>query len=422
MTNHDNRILDIPELSLVVLVGTSGSGKSTFAARHFLPTQVLSSDRCRGMVADDENDQSASGDAFQVLNFIAGKRLAAGRTTVVDATNVQKHARKELIRLAREHDVVPVAIVLDLPESVCIRRNVDRTDRDFGADVIRRHRSSLRKSLNSMTEEGFRRVHVLRSESEVDYSSIRFERLLNDRRDESGPFDVIGDVHGCRAELENLLGELGYEIYRDARDRAVDAVHAEGRRAVLLGDLVDRGPDTPGVLRLVMGMVSSGNALVIAGNHENKFVRALRWRNVRRSHGLAESLAQVSAEDDQFQRDVTEFCDGLAAHYVLDRGRLVVAHAGLPERYHGRESGRVRGFALYGETTGETDEFGRPIRYPWAADYRGKAIVLYGHNPVSVVEWVNRTMCLDTGCVFGGALTALRYPEQEVVSVAGKQG
>ena len=131
--------LSIPDLSLVVLIGASGSGKSTFAARHFLPTQVLSSDYFRGLVADDENDQGASGDAFDVLHYVAGKRLAAGRVTVIDATNVQQHVRARLVALAREHNVLPVAVVLDLPEDVCVSRNAERPDRDFGARVVRRH-------------------------------------------------------------------------------------------------------------------------------------------------------------------------------------------------------------------------------------------------------------------------------------------
>src|SRR5579859_5199454 len=135
-----NRVIDVPEMSLVVLIGASGSGKSTFAAAHFAPTEVISSDFCRGLVADDENDQSASRDAFDVLHFIAGKRLAAGRLTVIDATNVQPESRKPLIALAREHDVLPVAIVLDLPERVCADRNAARPERQFGPRVISRQR------------------------------------------------------------------------------------------------------------------------------------------------------------------------------------------------------------------------------------------------------------------------------------------
>ena len=247
------------------------------------------------------------------------------------------------------------------------------------------------------------------------------EKLLNDLRDQHGPFDVIGDVHGCRSELETLLDRLGYALVRDGQGRPVDATHPEGRRPVFVGDLVDRGPDSPGVLRLVMGMVGNGHALCVPGNHENKLVRALGGRQVQVTHGLEETLAQLARETPEFRSEVAEFCYGLVSHLVLDDGRLVVAHAGLKEAYHGRASGRVRSFALYGDSTGETDEFGLPVRYPWADDYRGRAMVLYGHTPTPELEWVNNTLCLDTGCVFGGRLSALRYPEKETVSVPAEQ-
>ncbi|MHB1874663.1 MAG: polynucleotide kinase-phosphatase [Streptosporangiaceae bacterium] len=408
--------LGIPELSLVVLVGATGSGKSTFARMHFRPTEVLSSDTCRGMVADDENDQAATPAAFEVLNFIAARRLAGGRLTVVDATNVQPDARKQLVALAREHDVLPVAIVLDLPESVCLERNAANPARGYPAQVIRRQHDQLRRGLRSLAREGFRTVHVLRGADEIATARIVRTRLFNDLRHETGPFDVIGDVHGCRAELEALLAGLGYQIRRDDAGRAVGASHP-GRRAIFAGDLVDRGPDSPGVLRLVMGMVGDGDALCVQGNHESKLVRALRGGKVQVSHGLAESLAQLDAEPPEFRAAALAFMDSLISHYVLDGGNLVVAHAGLVERFHGRTSRRVREFCLYGQTTGETDEYGLPVRYPWAADYRGTAMVLYGHTPVPAPEWINNTMCLDTGCVFGGRLTALRYPEREVASV-----
>ena len=409
--------LSIPELSLVVLIGVTGSGKSTFARAHFKPTEVISSDFCRGLVADDENDQSATPDAFEVLRFIAGKRLASGRLTVVDATNVQPEARRELVMLAREHDVLPVAIVLDLPEKLCAERNAGLPDRDFGPHVLRRQRGQLRRGLRGLGREGFRTVHVLHTEEEVAAASITRTRLYSDLRHEVGPFDVIGDVHGCRAELEELLTTLGYTIGRDGAARPVGARHPDGRRAVFTGDLVDRGPDTPGVLRLVMGMVSAGTAFCVAGNHEAKLLKALRGKNVKRSHGLDASMEQLDAETEEFRAGAERFIDGLISHYVLDGGRLVVAHAGLIERYHGRASGRVREFCLYGQTTGETDEYGLPVRYPWAAEYRGRAVVVYGHTPVPAAEWLNNTLCVDTGCVFGGRLTALRYPERTVVSV-----
>ncbi len=414
------REVSVPAMGLVVLVGVSGSGKSTFARTHFKPTEVISSDFCRGLVADDENDQSATSDAFDVLHYIVGTRLRRGLLTVVDATSVQQSARAALVRLAREHDVLVDAIVLDVPEAIAVERNRTRPDRDFGRHVVARQHRDLQRSLKRLTKEGFRRVHVLRGIAEVEAATVVRERSWNDKRDVHGPFDIVGDVHGCASELRTLLTELGWVLEYDG-DRVVGAAHPEGRQAVFVGDLVDRGPDTPGVLRLVRGMVAAGHALCVSGNHEAKLVRAIKGAKVTVSHGLAESLAQLAEQPEDEQAEALRFMDGLISHYVLDDGRLVVAHAGLKEAYHGRASGRVRAFALYGDTTGETDEFGLPVRYPWAQDYRGRATVVYGHTPVAEAQWVNNTICLDTGAVFGGALTALRYPEREIVSVPAEQ-
>lgn len=405
----------IPQLSLVALIGSSGSGKSTFARRHFLPSEVLSSDACRALVSNDENNQTATADAFDVLYFIARKRLAAGLLTVIDATNVRPEDRKRVVALAREFHVLPAAIVFDLPERVCQDRNVARPDRDFGPHVIRNQQQTLRKGLRGLEREGFRNVNVFRSVEDVDSAVIERTRVWNDRRDEHGPFDVIGDIHGCYDELLALLAKLGYAV--GGTREAPQVVAPAGRKALFVGDLVDRGPDSPGVLRLVMHMVASGTALCVPGNHDVKLQRKLAGREVRVSHGLAETLDQLAREPDEFKREVATFVDALVSHYVLDEGKLVVAHAGLKQELQGRTSRAVRDFALYGETTGETDEFGLPVRYDWAREYRGTAMVVYGHTPVPEPEWVNRTLCIDTGCVFGGRLTALRYPEKELVSV-----
>lgn len=407
--------IKIPQLSLVALIGPSGSGKSSFARRHFATTEVLSSDTCRGWVSDDENAQDVSADAFDVLYFIARKRLAAGRLTVVDATNVRVEDRKRLVGLAREFHVFAVAIVFDLPEAICHERNAQRPDRQFGPHVIRGQTQALRKSLRGLQREGFRSFTVLKTTADVDAAQIERTRLWNDKREERGPFDLVGDVHGCYDELVALLRTLGYVV--DGTRERPDVVAPAGRKAVFVGDLVDRGPDSPGVLRLVMHMVGNGTALCVPGNHDVKLQRKLAGRDVRITHGLAETLEQLEHEDTAFLQQVERFVDGLVSHYVLDEGRLVVAHAGLKQEYQGRSSARVREFSLYGETTGETDAFGLPVRYDWAQDYRGSATVVYGHTPVPEPEWINRTLCIDTGCVFGGRLTALRYPERELVSV-----
>lgn len=412
--------LRIPQTALVVLVGASGSGKSTFAAEHFAPTETLSADVFRGLVSNDEENQAATPAAFAALNFVAGKRLEAGLLTVVDATSVTPAARRTLVELARAHDVLPVAIVFDLERGLCLERNAARDTRQVPAEVVRRQSHQLRRSLRGLRREGFRTVHLLTSPAEVAEARIVRHPLLTDRSSDHGPFDVIGDVHGCFEELNELLADLGYAVAHDAQGRACDAVHPEGRRVIFLGDLVDRGPDSVGVLRLVMGMVAHGNALAVPGNHEEKLKKALSGRKVTLGHGLAETMLQLGEETEEFRQQVVEFIRGLVSHLVLDAGRLVVAHAGLKESYHGRASGRVRAFALYGQTTGESDEFGLPVRYPWAEDYRGEAMVLYGHTPVPMVEWINGTACLDTGCVFGGRLSALRYPDREVVSVPAR--
>jgi protein phosphatase len=405
---------EIPQLSLVVLMGPSGSGKSSFARKHFKPTEVLSSDTCRGLVSDDENDQGATRDAFEVLHYIAAKRLAAGKLTVVDATNVRPEDRKQYVALAREYHVLPVAIVLDMPEDLCQDRNRARSDRAFGPHVVRNHVAALRKSLRGLEREGFRHVHILRSPEQVEEVSIVRKPLWNDLRHLVGPFDIIGDVHGCCDELEQLLSKLGY-------DAAAGWRHPEDRTAVFLGDLVDRGPRIVETLDLVRAMVAAGHALAVPGNHDLKLLRKLRGKDVRVTHGLQDSLDQIAALDEErrqaFMAEVPAFLDGLVSHYVLDDGNLVVAHAGMKESMQGRGSAKVREFALYGETTGETDEFGLPVRFDWASDYRGRATVVYGHTPTRETGWVNKTICIDTGCVFGGSLTALRYPERELVAV-----
>jgi protein phosphatase len=418
--------ITIPKLSLVVLIGPSGSGKSTFARKHFLPTEILSSDACRAMVSDNENDQAITNEAFALLHFVASQRLALGRLTVVDATNVQPESRAPLVALARKYHCLPVAVVLNLPEDVCHERNRSRSDRSFGPHVIRSQRSQLRRSLRGLQREGFRHVFVLDTPEAVEAAVVERVPLWNDKTDDHGPFDIIGDVHGCCEELEALLQRLGYAPTSLEGEATIWGKkvysHPEGRKAVFVGDLVDRGPRILDTVKLVRNMVHFGSALCVPGNHDMKLMRKLRGKEVQIAHGLANSLAEIDAlsEDVQepFRKDLADFLDSLVSHYVLDGGKLVVAHAGMKAEMQGRGSARVRDFALYGETTGETDEFGLPVRYNWAAEYRGQAMVVFGHTPVPQAEWLNHTINIDTGCVFGGKLTALRYPEKELVSVS----
>ncbi len=415
----------VPELSLVLLIGASGSGKSTFANKHFGNHEVVSSDECRGIVSNDENNLAATNDAFDVLHYIIAKRLKNGHLTVVDATNVQKEARKGLIQLAREYHTLPVAIVLDLPQQVCEGRNVERPDRNFGAHVIRQQQQQLKRSIKGLKREGFRKIDVLKTVEEVDaITGIEREKLYNDKKEVHGPFDIIGDIHGCFDETVELLNKLEYtvkEVSDNGQNFGFEVSHPEKRQVIFLGDLVDRGPNSPGVLKLVISMVRSSIAWCVPGNHDLKLQKKLNGKNVSIKHGLAETLQQLENETPEFIKEVKEFLYSLISHYVFDNGKLVVSHAGLKKEMQGRGSGAVRAFCLYGETTGEIDEFGLPVRYNWASEYKGKAKVIYGHTPVPEAEWFNKTINIDTGCVFGGKLTALKYPEEALVSVLAKK-
>lgn len=404
--------IEIPEFALVAMIGATSSGKTTFAHKHFKDTEVLSSDYFRAMVSDDENDQTASADAFELLYHAAEKRLQRMKTTVIDATNLQQSARQQVIDLAHRQNVHSVAVVLDLPEKELMRRNKERADRGYPERVIHSHYTSLRKCIRHLKKDGFRFVYVLSSQEDIDSADIVRTKLWNDKCELHGPFDIIGDIHGCFDELVMLLEKLGY-----IRNESGIYYHPFGRQAAFLGDLCDRGTKNTKVLRLVMDMVRSGNAVAVPGNHDVKLLKYLKGKNVQQTHGLDITVSQLEAAGEDLKKETAEFIDSLVSHYVLDDGKLVISHAGIKQEYIGRGSKRVRDFCLYGETTGENDEYGLPVRIDWAADYRGRATVVYGHIPQTDVQALNGTYCIDTGCVFGGSLTAFRYPERECVSV-----
>jgi len=409
--------IKLPEISLVLLVGASSSGKSTFAKNHFLSTEVISSDYCRALVSDDENNLSATTPAFEVLYFIAEKRLKLGKLTVIDALNLRKEDRARLLQLAKDNYALAAAIVLETPIKKLFERHDKRTDRHFSKNVIERQYDDFKRTCKTIEREGFSYVYFTNPEEEVN---IVRQKLWNNRKEESGGFDIIGDIHGCFDELRELLQQLGYEInYQN--DGNIDIKTPNNRRAIFLGDLTDRGHKSPAVLQLVMKMVENKQAFCICGNHDEKLSKYLGGTNVNRNHGLDATIEQLESCSKEFRAEVKKFLSGLVAHYVLDGGNLVVAHGGLPEEMHGRASAAVRAFCLFGETTGEIDEFGLPVRYNWAKNYKGKAMVVYGHTPIPEPEWLNNTINIDTGCVFGGRLTALRYPEKQIVSVEAKQ-
>ncbi len=236
---------------------------------------------------------------------------------------------------------------------------------------------------------------------------------------ETGPFDIIGDVHGCFSELKEILTLLGYHQKQDI------FYHPAGRKIIFLGDLGDRGPSSLKSIKMAMQMVQLGNALYVPGNHCKKFSRYLAGRSVQVKYGLEKTVEELkrltSVEREIFTKAFTDFYQRSSPYLLLDNGNLVVAHAGIKEQMIGRVGKKIESFCLYGDTTGQVTPDGLPVRRDWAKDYRGKALVVYGHTPVKKPEFRNNTIDIDTGCAMGGYLTALRYPEQEIIQVPAQE-
>ncbi len=407
--------ITIPDLSLVLLIGPAGSGKTAFARAHFKPTEVLSIEQARQLVADDAVDASANDDAFAALSYLAMRRLAAGRLTVIDDRHLNPHTRRMLLGLAQEHHVIPVAIAFNLPESVLHQRNQGRAGEKLAPDVIAQQHVAMRHLLATLPQEGFRHIYEFLSQEEAGTVEVVRQALWNRRPADHGPFDIIGDVHGCYDELRRLLGKLGYLVFRDSGSPLArhHIEHPLGRRLIFLGDLAGFGPRIPDTLRLVMDAVDAGVALSVPGDHDMHLVNWLEGRESRLRPGLEASTRQLGGLPDEFTQEIRGFLSSTVSHYQLAACDLVVAHAGLPEELQGRGSMRVRQFAVFGESP----ESEPPVPPTWPSNYMGPATVVYGHAPVDRPEWLNRTINIDTGCVFGGKLTAMRYPERDLVSV-----
>lgn len=392
--------IDLPELSLILLIGNESHGKQAFVKKHFNLDEVLYVNKTHSW---SDDDQTKSDNRQPLAYEIARARLKDAKLTAVNIDEDSEQDKKEIIYLAKRYHVFPVAIVF---------KNYE--EGNFDQEDIQKKREALK---NSLEEEGFRYVYVLMNQEEAKEAKVKRSKLHNNKRDVKGPFDIIGDVHGCYDELVELLRKLGYRV----DEEKYMAEHPEGRILVFVGDLVDRGPKSMDVLRLVMNLVKAGKAYSVVGNHDNKLLRKLNGANVKVAHGLETTVEEMKNERESFIEEVRQFLDKRISHYVFDEGRLVVVHAGLKEKYHGRGSSKIRSLSMFGETTGKLDEHGFPERLNWAQDYHGKALVVYGHTPHEDVVLINNTANIDTGCVFGGKLTAFRYPEREIVSVKAKK-
>lgn len=440
-------LIELPAFCLVLLIGAACAGKTTFVQRNFQSTEVISIDALQRAIGDDETDRTAGDDALDLLHRIAAMRLKRGLLTVVDAAALHPDQRRPLLRIARDLYAQPVAIVFDSPEDLSQSRAQANPDGVHPPEGIHRRIQPVERSLEKIRNEGIGSVFRFASVEEMDHAVVRRVSLAVDLRQRRGPFDIIGDVHGCADELEELLTLLGYTKIAAGFSSAHTVVnpgaplpssdpvacspypfrytHPAGRTAVFVGDLVDRGPRILDACMLALHAHAAGDALVVPGNHDDKFLRWLKSHSVEIAHGLQHTVAEIEAlppaAQPALQVALLRFFDALPSHLLLDGGNLAVAHAGVRQRMLGRDTKRVRDFTLYGETHGETDQAGRPVRYNWAADYHGEARIVYGHTPIATPQWQNQAINIDTGCVYGGRLTALRYPELELISVPARR-
>jgi protein phosphatase len=227
--------------------------------------------------------------------------------------------------------------------------------------------------------------------------------------------DIIGDIHGCFQELKELTTKLGYNWTTGV------PIHPDKRKLAFVGDLTDRGPDSIKVMDVVYELVKNHGTYYSPGNHCNKLYRYFLGNKVQIAHGLETTVEEFQNLDKKEQKRTrskfVEMYESAPLYQVLDHGKLVIAHAGISQDLIGKTNSRVKTFVLYGDITGEKHPDGSPVRRDWAMKYKGPSLIVYGHTPVKEVRWVGNTVNIDTGCVFGGKLTALRYPEKETTSV-----
>ncbi len=406
-----SRIIEIDPRTLLILVGVSGSGKSTLVRRFFPETAIVATDRCRALISDDESNQAVSGPAFELFYSIIDKRLALGRTTVADSTALRAEYRTALRELARKHNFAAIVLAFDVLEELANQRDRGR-NRRVGSLVISRQTDAFRNSLPLLADEGMDAVYTL-GPADLDALEISVRDITTGG---DGPFDFIGDVHGCADELEELLKQLGY-----VNTAQLTYIHPEGRRVVFIGDITDRGPRSIEAFRIVLNMVAAGSALFTPGNHCNKLMRWLMGHNVHIGFGMETTIAEFdslpTAEREEFRQQIIALVSKSPAYLMLDSGRVVACHAGIKEDMIGRQGKDVVSMCLYGDTTGETTAEGLPVRRDWAANYQGWRFIVYGHTPVRTPQIRNNTINIDQGCAFGGWLTAFRWPERTHMQV-----
>ncbi|WP_214842457.1 polynucleotide kinase-phosphatase [Exiguobacterium sp. s150] len=436
--------IQLPYAGIVLLIGPSNSGKSTWLNQLIeieiiRPSEVVSSDDYRKLVGDvehidwkghppDEADslfetyQDISTEAFALMTLLIEARARLNKLTIIDATHLYASDRKKYIELAHRLHQPIYALVLDIAQPILLER--DRL-RDFprGGRRVKQQVQVFNREKRTIKREGFNQIHVISDVSQVNVERENMNPLhLSSERG----IDVIGDIHGCFDEFLELLERLGYR----PNDEGL-YVHPEGRVFLSLGDIMSRGPKSLETIEFFIRHVEADIAHMIDSNHGWKVFRWLEGRNVTMKHGDELFVEELQMYEKQKGSDATETLKSsmkrllkhAPSHYVLTKQDIptaVCVHAGIRDEFIGKTSRDISDFCRYGDNEG-FDEAGKPIRKDWTVQHKSKTLIIWGHDPRPRPLRLNHTINIDQGVVFGGRLTAFRYPEQTIVQVEAKQ-
>lgn len=388
---------EIAENALIVFMGMDPDTMRQYAHQHFPHIRYIDLEECYKLLSDENSDLTITD--IEVFDFFLSwihQRTAIGNPTIAGGNWLHRSQRKQLAEVASKNHVSLQLLLFTL-----------KTKR-ASTSVKRFH-----AALQTLKQEGFKKIIALDHESQLNAPAFHRKPLAVNLRHLSGPFDIIGDVHGCFDELRQLLHQLGHTLTYEKAAWGID--HPQKRKLIFVGDLADRGPKSVDTLTFVMDLTLAHKAYAIKGNHDDKLFRYLKGNNIAAQHGLETTIVELEHQEKAFHQRLYHFLKNLPAHLVLDRGNLVVTHAAIHARYIGKEDPVIEQFCMYGPTTGKLDENGFPERLRWQEDYDGKAWVVYGHTPVLTAAWQGNTVNIDTGAVYGNGLTALRYPEWTTV-------
>ncbi|TCI27732.1 polynucleotide kinase-phosphatase [Exiguobacterium sp. SH5S4] len=436
--------IQLPYAGIVLLVGPSNSGKSTWLKRlienkTIRPSEVVSSDDYRNLVGDvehidwkghpsDEADalyeayQNISTEAFALMTSLIEARARLNKLTIIDATHLYASDRKKYIELARRLHQPVYALVLDIDQVTLLERDQQR-DFPRGGRRVKQQVQVFNREKRSMKREGFDQLHIV-----ADVEKVELVRPMNNPLHISADhgIDVIGDIHGCFDEFIELLGRLGYSENEEGL-----YVHPEGRTFLSLGDIMSRGPKSLETIRFFVRHVEAGLANMIDSNHGWKVLRWLEGRNVTMKHGDELFVEELNVFEEENGAELTEalrssikrLLKNAPSHYVLTKHDIptaVCVHAGIRDEFIGKSSRDISDFCRYGDNDG-FDDSGKPIRKDWTVQHHSKMLIIWGHDPRQRPLRLNQTINIDQGVVFGGNLTAFRYPEQTFVQVEANQ-